>query len=530
MPFSHTLAGFTFTQANFEGTAYADEQSGFPKALEKIVEHVANAYRSPSSTQLTAGTGTQSLVIDSNRPFAIGQPVRIARVSDPAGVYMDGSVSAYDGNTGDMTVEAVSARGIGTVANDWMVSVGGVAQVGASASPVPVVEGGTGAADAAGARANLGLTNDAAGRANLGLGTISTVNSPVPVGNGGTGAADAATARVNLGLGNNATGRANLGLGSIATVASPVPLANGGTGATTAAGARTAIGLTNDAAGRATLGLGTISTVNSPLPLVNGGTAATSASAARTNLGLGTLATKSSPLAIADGGTGATTGASARDNLGLGNVAVDNVVPVARGGTGATTSTAARTNLGLGSLATLSSPLPVGNGGTGATSTSVARNNLGLGNMATVNSPVPLANGGTGATNAVQARANLGISTGPTIPKIAASSLVRTSDITVISAAAGAGSGWLNALHIRYGALQGTATLEITVDGTLHSFTFSASHAIQGPGDPSFASFFSGWIPFNIRFNTGLQVVAIKATTIVQSGRDYDVVISWSLD
>ena len=75
MPFNHVLAGFQFTDANFAGTAYANEQTGFPKALEKIVEHVANAHRSASSTSLAVGTGAKTLTVAANRPFAIGQPV-----------------------------------------------------------------------------------------------------------------------------------------------------------------------------------------------------------------------------------------------------------------------------------------------------------------------------------------------------------------------------------------------------------------------------------------------------------------------
>jgi hypothetical protein len=33
MAFSHTVGGTTFTQANFEGNAYSDESTGFPRAL-----------------------------------------------------------------------------------------------------------------------------------------------------------------------------------------------------------------------------------------------------------------------------------------------------------------------------------------------------------------------------------------------------------------------------------------------------------------------------------------------------------------
>ena len=270
MPFSHVLAGFQFTDANFAGTAYANEQTGFPKALEKIVEHVANAYRSASSTSLAVGTGAKSLTVAANRPFAIGQPVRIASTADPVNVFMDGIVTAYTDATGAMTVQVASVKGSGTFAS-WMVSVGGFAQVVASPSPLPVASGGTGASTADTALTNLGAMKGANNLSEL---------------------ANAATARTNLGLGTAAT-------------ESIVPIAKGGTAANTAAAART------------NLGLGAVA-LDNVVPIARGGTAAADAATARTNLGLGTVAVES-VLPIAKGGTGATTAVQARANLGLTN-------------------------------------------------------------------------------------------------------------------------------------------------------------------------------------------------------------------
>lgn len=279
MSFRHVLAGQEFTEANFEGTAYANEATGFPRAMEKIVEHVANAFSSPSSTSMSVGSGPKAFTVDPLRPLAVGQPVRIAAASDPAGVYMDGSITAYAELTGAITVEVASSSGSGTY-NSWMVSVGGLTQLTVDQpGPLPLGEGGTGATSAAGARTNLGL------------GSLAVVNSPVAVASGGTGATTAATARTSLGL------------GSLAVESSPLQLNKGGTGATSASAAR------------ANLGLGNAATEN-VVPIGKGGTGATAASTARTNLGLGSTAIEN-VIPVAKGGTGATTIAQARANLGL---------------------------------------------------------------------------------------------------------------------------------------------------------------------------------------------------------------------
>lgn len=114
-------------------------------------------------------------------------------------------------------------------------------------APRPVTAGGTGASDAAGARANLGL------------------GFPIAVASGGTGGTTPEAARTALGLG-------------AAAVENVVPVAKGGTGGNTAA------------LGRAGLGLGAVAT-DSVVPVIRGGTGGNTAALGRAGLGLGGLAT-----------------------------------------------------------------------------------------------------------------------------------------------------------------------------------------------------------------------------------------------
>ena len=158
MPFSHIVGGMTFTDANFLGNAYADEQAGFPMMLEKMVEHVANAYHGASSDPLTVGAGAKALTIANSSgqipAFSVGMPVRIARTADPAGVWMQGEITAWDGATGIATVNIDATKGSGSF-SDWSIAIGGHLSTASGTPPLAVSQGGTGASSGKAALANL---------------------------------------------------------------------------------------------------------------------------------------------------------------------------------------------------------------------------------------------------------------------------------------------------------------------------------------------------------------------------------------
>jgi len=158
MAFSHIVGGMTFTDASFQGNAYADEATGFPKALEKMVEHVANAYHGASTDPLTVGAGSKALTISNTNgqipAFAIGMPVRIARTSNPSGVWMQGEITAWDGATGVATINVDATKGSGSF-SDWSIVIGGHLTTASGTPPLAVSQGGTGASSGKAALANL---------------------------------------------------------------------------------------------------------------------------------------------------------------------------------------------------------------------------------------------------------------------------------------------------------------------------------------------------------------------------------------
>lgn len=122
MGWSVTIAGRTYTQANVEGNAYADEGLGLPAILRSVAEMGAtiSGLYVTSETAVFAEVGLISLTTHQHADdvfLPTGTMVRAASASDLS-VFVIGTVTSFSGH--DLLIDATIASA-GGVAADWVI-------------------------------------------------------------------------------------------------------------------------------------------------------------------------------------------------------------------------------------------------------------------------------------------------------------------------------------------------------------------------------------------------------------------------
>lgn len=93
------------------------------ETLNLLWDRVTEQIVGNSTTSLTIGTGTKTLTIEAGKQFAIGQTARITYNSD-INKWMQGTVSAYNASTGELSVVVDAVGASGTYAA-WTVAMTG---------------------------------------------------------------------------------------------------------------------------------------------------------------------------------------------------------------------------------------------------------------------------------------------------------------------------------------------------------------------------------------------------------------------
>lgn len=92
---------------------------------QEVADLVENAgFAGSSTTSMEVGTGTKTFTIQTGRAFLPGAYVLIADTAAPTTNSMSGQVTAYNADTGSMTVLVGTSKGAGTH-TDWTITLSG---------------------------------------------------------------------------------------------------------------------------------------------------------------------------------------------------------------------------------------------------------------------------------------------------------------------------------------------------------------------------------------------------------------------
>ncbi|MEO9900480.1 hypothetical protein [Nisaea sp.] len=122
MTWSVTIGDRTFTDANLDGNAYAEEETGFPAIVRAVAEETAalKGAAGLSASALTPETGSAAFTLLATPPpgWKAGQVLRVTSAGD-ATHFMVGTITALNGMA--VTMEVSFAAGA-TERSDWVLT------------------------------------------------------------------------------------------------------------------------------------------------------------------------------------------------------------------------------------------------------------------------------------------------------------------------------------------------------------------------------------------------------------------------
>lgn len=121
MSWSVTLAGQTFTDANVEGTAYADEQTGFPAIIAAIADETKflKGIGATSFDTVTPSLGTIAMTTNESSgqvSLPVGALIQVTDVNGGSN-FMIGTVTSFNGTA--LVFEVTIASGVS--ADNWII-------------------------------------------------------------------------------------------------------------------------------------------------------------------------------------------------------------------------------------------------------------------------------------------------------------------------------------------------------------------------------------------------------------------------
>lgn len=113
-----TFAAHTTARA----AAIQAELNKVQTAFDDLNTALNNFGQATSTSTITVGTGTKSLVITDGHFIQVGQNIVMSDATDPVTNYMIGVVTAYSSTTGATTVEVSESGGSGSLSN-WAIAI-----------------------------------------------------------------------------------------------------------------------------------------------------------------------------------------------------------------------------------------------------------------------------------------------------------------------------------------------------------------------------------------------------------------------